>query len=404
MPLISVEDALARLLTGAVPLAAETVPLADAAYRALAQPIVALRTQPPFPAAAMDGYAFSAELGRTRFSVIGESAAGRGFQGTLTSGQAVRIFTGAPVPEGADTVAMQENVAVRPDAGIELIEPVTQGKHVRKRGLDFTQGAVVMPAGQILDPAALSLAAACGHATVAVVRRPRVVIIATGDELVAPGDKTGPDQIVASNGYGTAALARKHGADVSDYGIIPDQKPLIQAAIERALAERTDIIITLGGASVGDHDLIRPVLSDLGIALDVWQIAMRPGKPLMFGKSGSTHILGLPGNPVSSLVCGQLFLAPLIAALAGQGFAQDIRLAALTEPMRANDHRQDYVRAKIALNSTGLTAAPFAVQDSSMLTTLANANGLIIRPPNAVAAAAGAQVKVLMLRPLAEHN
>jgi molybdopterin molybdotransferase len=179
---------------------------------------------------------------------------------------------------------------------------------------------------------------------------------------------------------------------------------LIQAAIERALSDGADIIVTLGGASVGDHDLIRPVLSDLGVALDFWQIAMRPGKPLMFGRSGKTYILGLPGNPVSSLVCGQLFLAPLIAALGGVPFTQDVRSAALSEPMRANDHRQDYVRAEVFATAQGLAAAPFALQDSSMLTTLANAGGLIIRPPVAPAASAGQQVQVLMLRPLAEHN
>jgi molybdopterin molybdotransferase len=398
MPLISVDEALASLLRSAAPLAAETVPLADAAYRALAQSVAALRTQPPFPAAAMDGYAFRAEPGAARFSVIGESAAGRGFSGTAGSGEAVRIFTGAPVPEGADTVVMQENVTVRTDGGIELNEPAMTGKHVRRRGLDFAEGDVVLPAGRILDPAALSLAAACGHPTLSVVRRPRVVIIATGDELVAPGLSAGPDQIVASNGYGTAALARKLGAAVSDYGIIPDQKPLIRAAMERAMSEGADIIVTLGGASVGDHDLIRPVLSDLGIALDFWQIAMRPGKPLMFGRSGGTYILGLPGNPVSSLVCGQLFLAPLIAALGGLNFAQDIRSAALAAPMRANDRRQDYVRAEILQTGGSMTAAPFALQDSSMLTTLAGADGLIIRAPNAPAAAAGAIVDVLMLR------
>jgi molybdopterin molybdotransferase len=398
MPLITVEEATARLLSGAGPLAAETAPLADAAYRALAAPVMALRTQPPFPAAAMDGYAFQARPESSEFSVVGESAAGRGFEGSLKTGQAVRIFTGAPVPEGADTVAMQENVTVRADGEIELNEPVPAGKHVRRRGLDFSEGDVVLPAGRTLDPVALSLAAACGHPSLSVVRRPRVAIIATGDELVAPGAAAGPDQIVASNGYGTCALARKLGAEVSDYGIVPDQKPLIRAAIERAMSKGADIIVTLGGASVGDHDLIRPVLGELGIALDFWQIAMRPGKPLMFGKSGATFILGLPGNPVSSLVCGQLFLAPLIAALGGQMFAQDIRSATLDAPMRANDHRQDYVRAAVTMASHGMTAAPFALQDSSMLTTLANANGLVIRPPNAPAAAAGAIVDVLMLR------
>lgn len=398
MPLISVDEAVTRLLSGAAPLAAETVPLDDAAYRALAAPVHALRTQPPFPAAAMDGYAFRAEPGRSAYAVIGESAAGRGFAGIVNAGQAVRIFTGAPVPEGADTVVMQENITVRPDGGIELSEPAAPGKHVRRRGLDFSEGDTVLPPGRILDPAALSLAAACGHPSLPVVRRPHVVIIATGDELVAPGSFAGPDQIVASNGYGTAALSRKHGADVSDYGIVPDRKPLIQAALQRAMAEGADIIVTLGGASVGDHDLIRPVLADLGVALDFWQIAMRPGKPLMFGKSGGTYILGLPGNPVSSLVCGQLFLAPLIAALSVQRFAQDIRGAKLAAPMRENDHRQDYVRAQVKASEEGLVASPFSLQDSSMLTTLADADGLVIRPPNAPAVCAGEEVPVLMLR------
>ena len=404
MPLITVEEATARLLSGASALAAENVPLAEAEWRALADPVSAMRTQPPFPASAMDGYAFKAENGRELYELIGESAAGRGFAGTLDGGQAVRIFTGAPVPVGADTVVMQENVTVRADGFISLHEPAAAGKHVRKRGLDFLEGDIVLPAGRILDPAALSLAAACGHPRLSVVRRPRVVIIATGDELVAPGMRAGPDQIVASNGYGTAALARKHGAQVCDYGIIADQKPLIRAAIERAMAEGADIIVTLGGASVGDHDLIRPVLSDLGVTLDFWQIAMRPGKPLMFGKSGGTFILGLPGNPVSSLVCGQLFLAPLISALSGTPLQQDIRPARLAAPMRGNDHRQDYVRAEMTQTGAGLSAAPFSMQDSSMLTTLANAGGLIIRPPNAPAASAGDEVLVLVLRPLAEHN
>ncbi len=398
MPLISVDEAVARLLSGTAPLPAETVPLTDAAYRALAAPITALRTQPPFPAAAMDGYALGAEPRRTSFAVVGESAAGRGFPGTVGPGQSVRIFTGAPVPEGADTVIMQEIVTVRADGSIDLNEAPVAGRHVRKRGLDFLEGDIVLPAGRVLDPAALSLAAASGHPSLAVVRRPHVVIIATGDELVAPGTVAGPDQIVASNGYGTAALARKHGAEVSDFGIIVDQKPLIQAAIERAMTDGADIIVTLGGASVGDHDLIRPVLSDLGIALDFWQIAMRPGKPLMFGKNGDTYILGLPGNPVSSLVCGQLFLAPLISALSGRRFAQDIRSARLAAPMRGNDNRQDYVRAQVTETEEGLAAAAFAMQDSSMLTTLANANGLIIRPPGAPAAAVGQEVQVLMLR------
>ena len=398
MALLSVEDATSRLLDGVIALEAESVSLYDAAYRALAGPVTALRTQPPFPASAMDGYAIKAEAGVDTFGLIGESAAGRGFSGAIKSGETVRIFTGAPVPDGADTVVMQENVKVLSEKQIQLTQPAEPGRHVRRLGLDFFEGDIVLPAGRILDPAALSLVAASGHPRVAVVRRPHVVVIATGDELVAPGSVLGLDQIVGSNGYGTAALAFRQGAKVSDFGIIPDQKPLIQTAIERAIAEGADIIVTLGGASVGDHDLIRPVLADLGVELDFWQIAMRPGKPLMYGKTGSTRIVGLPGNPVSSLVCGQLFLAPLISALSGQAFSQDIRTAKLSVPMRENDHRQDYIRASIETTADEVFATPFPLQDSSMLTTLANANGLIIRAPQALASAIGDAVEVLMLR------
>ena len=398
MALMSVDDAIARMLAGAVTLGSETVALSDAAYRVLSDPVAALRTQPPFPASAMDGYALKADPGIDRYVLIGESAAGRGFSGAVKSGEAVRIFTGAPVPEGADTVVMQENVIIQEDGAIRLAEPASRGRHVRRIGLDFSESGVVLPAGRLLDPAALSLAAACGHPTVRVVRRPRLAIIATGDELVAPGAAAGPAQIVASNGFGTAALARRHGAAVSDLGIIADEKPLIHAAIEQSLNNGADVIVTLGGASVGDHDLVRPVLADLGISLDFWQIAMRPGKPLMYGKSGTTHIVGLPGNPVSSLVCGQLFLAPLIAALGGGSLKQDIRKAALAVPMRANDHRQDYVRAFAEETNDGMRVTPFAMQDSSMLTTLAEANCLLIRAPGATAAETGAPVSVLMLR------
>jgi molybdopterin molybdotransferase len=394
MALISVEEAARRILGGAARLEAEMAALPDAAWRALAAPLSALRTQPPFPSSAMDGYALRAEREVSSFSLIGEAAAGRGFTGSVAAGEAVRIFTGAPVPEGADCVVMQENVETLPDGRIRLTIDAERGRHVRPRGLDFTEGQTVLPAGRALDPAALSLAAACGHARVPVVRRPHVAIIATGDELVPPGAPIGADQIVASNGYGTAALAQRRGARVTDLGIIPDQEKLIEAAILRARDAGADIIVTLGGASVGDHDLIRPVLAGLGVSLDFWQIAMRPGKPLMHGKFGAAHILGLPGNPVSSLVCGQLFLAPLIAALAGLPFQHTIAAARLAVPMRANDHRQDYVRASV---ENGI-ATPFAMQDSSMLTTLASANCLIIRPPNAAALDAGAEVDVLMLR------
>jgi molybdopterin molybdotransferase len=398
MALISVEEATHRLLSGVAMLEGENAPLDAAAWRTLAAPVKALRTQPPFPASAMDGYAVNPGTDPNQFIVIGESAAGRGFSGAVSKGQAVRIFTGAPVPEGTTAIVIQEQVERQPDGSIRLTAPLVPGKHIRKRGLDFTEGETVLPPGRVLDPAALSLAAACGHPELMVVRRPKLVLIATGDELVAPGATPGPDQIVASNGFGTAALARRLGADVTDLGIIPDDESLIRSVIDSAIGAGADIIVTLGGASVGDHDLIRPVLASLGVTLDFWQIAMRPGKPLMYGKLGKTHILGLPGNPVSSLVCGQLFLAPLISAMSGAPFKQNIAKARLAVPMPANDHRQDYVRASIDLSDIEPSASPFPIQDSSMLTTLANANGLIIRPPGAPAAQIGEMVDVLMLR------
>jgi molybdopterin molybdotransferase len=398
MALISVEEATHRLLSGVAMLQGERALLDAAAWRTLAAPVKALRTQPPFPASAMDGYAVNPGSDPNHYTVIGESAAGRGFAGSISAGQAVRIFTGAPVPEGATAIVIQEQVERLENGSIRLTAPLVSGKHIRKRGLDFTEGETVLPPGRVLDPAALSLAAACGHPELQVVRRPKLFLLATGDELVAPGATPGPDQIVASNGFGTAALARKLGADVTDLGIIPDDETQIRTAVESAISFGADIIVTLGGASVGDHDLIRPVLASLGVNLDFWQIAMRPGKPLMYGKSGRTHILGLPGNPVSSLVCGQLFLAPLIAALSGRPFSQTIIKARLAVPMPPNDHRQDYVRASIDLSDIEPLVTPFPVQDSSMLTTLAASNGLIIRPPQAEAAEIGEKVDVLMLR------
>jgi molybdopterin molybdotransferase len=395
---MSVEDATSHVLEGVFRLPPEVLHLKDAAYRVLAEPLQALRTQPPFPSAAMDGYAINSQSAANIYEVVGESAAGKRFGGAILHHQAVRIFTGAPVPDGADVVVMQEDVE-RLDGNRISISAVPQtGRHIRKRGLDFSEDQEVLPAGRILDPAALSLAAAAGHPQVPVIRKPVVAIIATGNELVLPGTVTGPDQIVASNGFGIGAFAQKLGADVHDYGIVPDDAVLIRKTVEKALAQDADIIVTLGGASVGDHDLIQPVLAELGIPLGFWKIAMRPGKPLMYGRTGSTHILGLPGNPVSSLVCGQLFLAPLLSALAGRPFSHDIRTAILTTPMRENDQRQDYVRASTQNTAQSLLVSPFALQDSSMLTTLASATALIIRPPFAPALEAGAIVQVMMLR------
>ena len=330
--------------------------------------------------------------------VIGESAAGRRYAGSVGRGQAVRIFTGAPVPNGADTILIQENARDTGHGAVEAIEAVAAGRHIRRRGLDFVEGDPLLPAGRVLDAAALSLAAAANHPTLEVVRRPVVAILATGDELLQPGSAPGPDQIIASNSYGVAAIARDAGAEARDLGIAPDREDAIEAAVASALEGGADVIVTLGGASVGDHDLVRGVLTGMGMELDFWKIAMRPGKPLMLGRFGEVRVLGLPGNPVSSLVCSHLFLVPLVARLAGRAHRQGLLAARLATAMPANDGRQDYVRAVAARDGDALIASPFGTQDSSMLRTLAEANCLIVRPPNAPPAAAGDVCDILMLR------
>lgn len=400
MALIPVEEALSRLLAGAEAGGSEQIPLAQAAHRVLAAPVRALRTQPPFPASAMDGYAVrAADLAAgARLAVIGTAPAGAPFSGTVGPGEAVRIFTGAAVPGGADTVLIQENARRVDEATVEIVEPAALGRNIRRAGLDFAEGDLLLEAGRVLDAAALSLAAAANHAELAVLRRPLVAIIATGDELLPPGSRPGPGQIISSNSYGVATVASDAGALVVDLGIVRDRHDEIAASIRSALDAGADIVVTLGGASVGDHDLVNEVLTAEGMELDFWKIAMRPGKPLMFGRLGATRVLGLPGNPVSTLVCSKLFLEPLIARLAGRPFRADIREAALTANMSANDQRQDYVRAEVSEGPEGLRARPFGVQDSSMLKTLSDANGLVIRPPHAPAAAAGTRVPILMLR------
>jgi len=401
MALLPVAEALERLLDGAQPTGSESIPLIDAAGRVLAEPVTALRTQPPFNASAMDGYAVrAADVASVpaQLAVIGEAPAGRGFEGAVGKSLAVRIFTGAPLPEGADTIVIQENVRKLEDGGIEVIEPTPEGRNIRRLGLDFSQGDVLLEKGRLLDPAALSLAASANHPRLSVVKRPLVAIIATGDELLPPGSELGPDQIISSNAYGVAAAAQSVGARALDLGIAADRKEAIAALVRQAVEQQADVIVTLGGASVGDHDFIHDVLTGEGMRLDFWKIAMRPGKPLMFGRLGQTRCIGLPGNPVASLVCSQLFLKPLLARLGGRDFSQDVREARLATAMAANDLRQDYVRAAVREEAGALLATPFGIQDSSMLRMLADANGLIVREPFAPAAAAGATCSVLMLR------
>lgn len=402
--LLPVDEALQRLLAGVEPLGSEQVSLAEAVGRVLASDLHARRTQPPFPASAMDGYAVRAEDIATLPAYLrpaGESVAGKRFSGTLQPGEAVRIFTGAPLPEGADTILLQEDAIVHEDGRIEATEATARGRHIRKAGLDFSEGEKLLAAGRVLDAAALALAAAANHPVLDVARKPVVAILATGTELVAPGATPGPDQIVASNTYAIMALVQQAGGRSIDLGIVSDDLGALDDAIRRARESGADVLVTLGGASVGDHDLVKDALGAAGMELDFWKIAMRPGKPLMYGRLGELRVLGLPGNPVSSIVCGHLFLKPLVAALTGQAYEHDIRSAVLGTPMGANESRRDYVRAVVASaehHGDQLVATPFPTQDSSMLKTLAEANALIIREPHAPPADAGDPCKVLMLR------
>ena len=402
MSLIPVDEALRRILDGVEPLETETAGLADACGRVLARDLPSLRQQPPFPASAMDGYAVRGgdvqEPGGT-LTVIGEAVAGRGFSGTVAPGQAVRIFTGAPVPEGADAILIQEN-ADRDGDRIMVREAAGQGAFVRRAGLDFDIGTVLLEGSRKLDYRAVALAASMGYGAVPLVRRPVVAVIPTGDELVLPGEDPGPDQIVASNQVGVCALAEGLGARALDLGIARDDLESLTSKIREALDAGADILVTLGGASVGDHDLVQEALGVGGMELDFWRIAMRPGKPLMFGSIGDMRVLGLPGNPVSSLVCAKLFLAPLILAMLGLDPADATRTvkATLDADLAANDRRQDYVRAALEFRADGSArVTPFNVQDSSMLERFTMAGGLIVRAPFAEAAQAGAEVDVLLL-------
>jgi molybdopterin molybdotransferase len=403
MALTPVKVALQALLDsvpGATP--PETVPLAQVAGRVLAAEVKALRTQPPFANSAMDGYAARAAdlVPGARLAVIGESAAGRSFAGEIAGGQAVRIFTGAPLPEGADTILIQEHAEGVGSAAITVTQAAPAGRHIRIAGLDFSEGATVLPAGRHLDSAALGLAAAAGHPALQVRRRPLVAILATGDELVQPGETVGPDQIVASNSFSLAAIVSDAGADVLDLGIARDDHADLARKIARARAADADVLVTLGGASVGAHDLVQEALTRAGMALGFWKIAMRPGKPMMTGRLGRMVAIGLPGNPVSSIVCGHLFVVPVVEALLGiPDPARDrSETAILGRDMAANDEREDYLRSELALRDGAWIATPFARQDSSMLSVLAAAGALTIRAVHAAPARAGDPCRIIRLR------
>ena len=401
--MLSVAEARARILADvSKDRPAETIPLDRASGRTLASDLAAKRTQPPTAVSAMDGYAVrSGDLAQLPIHLkqIGESTAGHGFQGSIGPKETVRIFTGAPVPFGCDTILIQENARVEGEI-VEPLQAVPSGRHIRAKGIDFTEGEVLLFAGTRLDYSNIALAAAMNHAEVMVTRRPRVAILATGDELVRPGETIGGDQIVASNSFAIAALIEAAGGEPLDLGIAKDELGALEKGIGAGRAAGADLLVTLGGASAGDYDLVKPALAKQGMQLNFWKIAMRPGKPVIHGRIGPMVILGLPGNPVAAIVAGIVFLVPLVRALSGDPDAGRERSepAILGKALRANDSRQDFLRATLRPGETGLPiATPFDIQDSSLLRLFAQAKCLVIREPHAQPAAAGDLCKIIKL-------
>ena len=392
-----VAEALARVLDGVRSSDPESVRLTDVLGRTLAAPLKAKLTQPPFDASAMDGYAVRAadiaELPAT-LTLIGVAAAGRAYAGTLQAGQAVRIFTGAPVPDGTDAIVIQEDSRAEADQ-VTILAPATPGGNIRPMGQDFLAGDTLLAPGLRLSARHILLAAASGHAMLSVRKKPTVALLANGDELVEPGTPLGPGQIVSSNTYGLAALIEAAGGTPLLLGIARDTREDLAAKI--ATAKDADILVTIGGASVGDHDLVRPALEASGATLDFTKIAMRPGKPMFSGRLGVTRILGLPGNPVSALVTARVFLVPLIAALLGRDDTGTTIDAILSQPLPANGPRDHYMRASLDTSSVPPRVTPLPSQDSSLVSALAAAGCLIIVPANAPAHAEGARVSVLPL-------
>lgn len=399
MALLSVAEALARVTADTEPLGTEAVSLDDAHGRVLAEDVAARLTQPPFNASAMDGYAARADdltdLPRT-LRVIGEAGAGHAFDGEVQSGEAARIFTGAPVPEGADTIVIQEDTT-RDGDQVTVLEGAPAGTYIRPRGFDFAEGDVLLSAPRRLTARDTALAAAMNNATLTVRRRPKVAILATGDELVSPGESPAPDQIVSSNPYGLAPLVKAFGGIPERLGIARDTLASLDERMTEA--EDADILVTIGGASVGEHDLVQDALRARGMSLDFWRIAMRPGKPLMFARHGDKRVLGVPGNPVSAMVCARIFLVPLLRRLLGLEPEPDATLnGVLQAGIGANGPRQHYMRAKALPGPDGaIQVTPVTSQDSSLLSLLAIADCLIVRPPEAPAMAAGESVPLLRL-------
>ena len=396
--MISVDEARGRILETLRPTPAEVVALADAWNRVTAREVLARLTQPPADVSAMDGYALRAEDGclGARLTVIGAAPAGHPFGHGVGPGEAVRLFTGSVVPDGADAILLQED-ATRDGAIVQVNEAVVQGQHIRRTGQDFRAGDVVVPRGRRITARDVGVAAAANHPWLSVHRRPRVAILATGDEIAMPGEPIPPGGIVSSNSHALAALVRAAGGEPVVLPVARDEHAAIGAAADAVAG--MDMLVTTGGASVGDHDLVIAALKARGMTLDFWRIAMRPGKPLLFGQLGAMPVLGLPGNPVSALVCAILFLLPALSVLSGlPGAPPPVTSAILGAGVKANDQRADYLRAAIELDSAGrIVVFPFAVQDSAMLRRLAAADALVLRAPHAPALEEGAEVGIIRL-------
>jgi len=395
--MLSVTEARAKILAAITPTTGETIALANAHNRVLCAPLPARLTQPPADVSAMDGFSLRAEDGQagTTLRIIGAAPAGHPFTGKIGPGEAVRLFTGSYIPEGANTVLIQEDATVEGDR-LTVNEACSTGKNIRRAGQDFAAGDILLQSGKRLTARDIGLAAAGNHPWLTVHRRPRIAILATGDEISLPGEAIGPGGIVSSNAHALAAFCAASGADPT---ILPIARDDLTAIAEGADAARgADLLITTGGASVGDHDLVQAGLASRGLNLEFWKIAMRPGKPLMFGALGAMPMLGLPGNPVSAFVCALLFLRPAIDRLLGlPGDAPATEPARLTTPLKPNDQREDYVRATLTRDDSGWRATPFPLQDSGMLRTLAHATALIQRPPHDSAHPEGAEVKIIRL-------
>ena len=396
---ISVDQARARIIRAFSPLAPEQIGLEGALGRVLAEDLASRRSQPPVAVSAMDGYAVRAkDVAKVpvTLKVIGEAPAGAEFNGKIGAGEAVRIFTGGPVPDGADAIVIQENTDLGAEA-VSVKETVEAGAYIREAGLDFKEHDVLLRKGRVMTARDVGLAAAMNRPLLTARRKPRVAIMATGDEVVMPGEPLGPNQIASSNAVALAAIVSADGGVPFNLGIAADDVGAIGALAEGARG--MDLLITTGGVSVGDHDLVKKALDDHGLELDFWRIAMKPGKPLMFGRLGETPMLGLPGNPVSALVCTVLFVRPALAVMLGIDRREaPVKSARLGKDVGKNGAREEYMRATLTQNDAGeQLVIPFDAQDSSMLATLALADCLIKRPPHAPPAAAGERVEIIPL-------